>query len=69
MIYEIIETHGIGPAIRKTVYLTADTFSDAIALARATFNIIDLEVDPLNPRCADFYTSDARVMSIEPKGA
>jgi hypothetical protein len=28
---------------------------------------LDLEIDALNPRCADFFTRDCRVMSIEPK--
>lgn len=66
MNYKIIETHGIGPARRETVYAGADNLADAIATARAMFTIIDLEIDPLNPRCADFFTACGRVMQIEP---
>jgi hypothetical protein len=66
MTYEIIETSGIGPNLRKTVVATADSLADAIALARSMFNVIDLEIDALNPRCADFYTACNRVMQIEP---
>lgn len=67
MVYEIFSTTGLGATRTKTVHATADSFGDAIALARATFNVIDLEIDALNPRCADFYTACNRVMSIEPK--
>lgn len=66
MTYEIIETSGLWPTTRKTVHATADTLADAIALARTMFNVIDLEIDALNPRCADFFTADCRVMQIEP---
>jgi hypothetical protein len=30
------------------------------------FTIIDLEHDPLNQLCVDFFTSCGRVMQIEP---
>ena len=66
MNYEIIETSGIGPNRRKTVIAAADSLAGAIELARSMFNVIDLEIDALNPRCADFYTACNRVMQIEP---
>lgn len=66
MNYRIIETHGIGPARRETLYAEADNLADAIAAARRLFDVVDLEIDPLNPRCADFYTRCGRVMQIEP---
>ena len=66
MTYEIRETFGIGPNRRTTVIAGADTLADAIALARSMFDVVDLEIDPLNPRCADFYTACNRVMQIEP---
>jgi hypothetical protein len=66
MNYEIRETFGIGPNRRTSVIATADTLAGAIALARSMFNVIDLEIDALNPRCADFYTACNRVMQIEP---
>lgn len=66
MTYHIRESHGIGPARRVRTIATADTLADAIATARAMFDVIDLEIDPLNPRCADFFTADCRVMQIEP---
>ena len=66
MTYEIFETTGIGPSRVKTVHGSANTLADAIAMARDMFTIIDLEIDALNPRCADFYTACNRVMSIEP---
>ena len=67
MTYEIIETGGLWPHRRKTVHATADSLADAIATARRLFDIIDLEIDALNPRCADFYTRCNRVMQIEPR--
>lgn len=66
MNYEIIETFGVGPYRRKTVIATADSLADAIALAHDMFNVIELEIDSINPRCADFYTGCNRVMQIEP---
>jgi len=66
MNYEIRETFGIGPNRRVNVVATADSLGDAIALARSMFDVIDLEIDALNPRCADFYTACNRVMQIEP---
>lgn len=66
MTYEIIETFVIGPNLRRNHIASADTLADAIALARSMFNVIDLEIDALNPRCADFYTACNRVMQIEP---
>jgi hypothetical protein len=66
MTYEIIETFGLGPNRRTTVVASADSLAGAIALARSMFNVIDLEIDALNPRCADFYTACNRVMQIEP---
>lgn len=66
MTYEIIETFGIGPNRRKHIVATADSLADAIALAHDMFVIIDLERDPLNQHCADFYTTTGRVMQIEP---
>jgi hypothetical protein len=48
---------------------TADSLENAINLARTTFNVIDLEIDSLNPRCADFFTACGRVMQIEPLAA
>ena len=66
MNYKIIETNGIGPARRETVYAGADSLAGAIATARALFDIVDLEIDVLNPRCADFFTACGRVMQIEP---
>jgi hypothetical protein len=66
MTYEIRETFGIGPTRRATVVASAETLAEAITLARSMFNIIDLEIDALNPRCADFYTACNRVMQIEP---
>jgi hypothetical protein len=66
MNYKIVETHGIGPHRRETVYAGADSLADAIATARAMFKIVDLEIDALNPHCADFFTACGRVMQIEP---
>ena len=66
MNYKIIETQGIGPARRETVHAGADSLAGAIATARAMFAIVDLEIDALNPRCADFFTACGRVMQIEP---
>lgn len=66
MTYHILESHGIGPNRRVRTIATADTLADAIATARAMFDVIDLEIDPMNPRCADFYTACNRVMQIEP---
>lgn len=66
MTYSIKETFGIGPNRRVTTIASADSLADAIALARSMFNVIDLEIDALNPRCADFYTACNRVMQIEP---
>lgn len=66
MTYNIKETHGIGPNRRVRTIASADSLADAIALARSMFNVIDLEIDALNPRCADFYTACNRVMQIEP---
>lgn len=67
MTYEILETTGVGNARAKTVHATAPTLADAVSLVRAKFDVVDLEIDPLNPRCADFYTRCNRVMSIEPR--
>jgi hypothetical protein len=67
MVYEIFETGGLGVSRTKTVHAAADTLADAVALARTMFDVVDLEIDALNPRCADFFTRDCRVMSIEPK--
>jgi len=67
MTYQISEIAGAGAYLRRTVHATADSLDGAIALARATYSIIDLEIDALNPRCADFFTACGRVMSIEPK--
>lgn len=66
MTYSIKETFGIGPNCRVSTIASADSLADAIALARSMFNVIDLEIDALNPRCADFYTACNRVMQIEP---
>lgn len=66
MTYNIKESCGIGPNRRVRTIASADTLADAIALARSMFNVIDLEIDALNPRCADFYTACNRVMQIEP---
>ena len=66
MTYSIKETFGIGPNRRVRTIASADTLADAIALARSMFNVVDLEIDALNPRCADFYTACNRVMQIEP---
>lgn len=66
MNYHIKESTGVGVSRRVKTIATADTLADAIALARSMFNVIDLEIDPLNPRCADFYTACNRVMQIEP---
>lgn len=66
MTYNIIETAGLYPDTRKTILANADSLADAIALAHNMFTVIDLERDPLNQHCADFYTATGRVMSIEP---
>lgn len=66
MNYQIFETNGIGPSRRKTIHAEADTLADAVALAHSMFDVVDFEIDALNPRCADFYTRCNRVMSIEP---
>lgn len=66
MTYEIRETFGIGPNRTTTIIGGADSLGDAIALARSLFTVVDLEIDALNPRCADFYTACGRVMQIEP---
>jgi hypothetical protein len=66
MTYNIIETSGLYPNTRKNILAGADSLANAIALAHNMFVIIDLERDPLNQLCADFYTSTGRVMSIEP---
>ena len=67
--YAILETNGIGPNLRVRTVATADSLENAIKLARTTFNVIDLEIDALNPRCADFFTACGRVMQIEPRAA
>ena len=67
MTYNIIETAGLYPNTRKNVLANADSLADAIALAHNMFGIIDLERDPLNQHCADFFTSCGRVLSIEPR--
>jgi hypothetical protein len=67
MVYDIIETAGLYPNTRKNTLANADSLADAIALAHNMFVVIDLERDPLNPHCADFYTSTGRVLSIEPR--
>ena len=66
MTYNIKESMGVGASRRVKTIATAETLADAIALARSMFNVIDLEIDALNPRCADFYTACNRVMQIEP---
>jgi hypothetical protein len=66
MTYNIIETHGVGLNRRTKTIAGADSLADAIALAHNIFTIIDLERDPLNQHCADFFTSCGRVMQIEP---
>lgn len=66
MTYNIIETAGLYPNTHKNVLANADSLADAIALAHNMFVIIDLERDPLNQHCADFFTSCGRVMQIEP---
>ena len=66
MTYNIKESSGIGPNRRVRTIASADSLADAIALARSMFNVVDLEIDALNPRCADFYTACNRVMQIEP---
>lgn len=66
MNYHILESHGVGINRRTKTIAGADSLADAIALAHKLFNIIDLEIDSLNPRCADFFTSCGRVMQIEP---
>jgi len=66
MTYEIFETQGVGSTRTKTIHASADTLDAAIQLARSMFDVVDLEIDALNPHCADFFTRDCRVMSIEP---
>ena len=66
MNYYIRETFGIGPNRRVKTIAGADSLADAIKLAHDMFTIIDLERDPLNQHCADFFTSCGRVMQIEP---
>lgn len=66
MNYEIRETFGVGLNRRTKTIAGADSLADAIALAHNMFTIIDLERDPLNQHCADFFTSCGRVMQIEP---
>ena len=66
MNYHILETHGVGIYRRTKTIAGADSLADAIALAHKLFTIVDLEIDALNPRCADFYTGCNRVMQIEP---
>ena len=49
MTYSIKETFGIGPNRRVRTIASADTLADSIALARSMFNVVDLEIDALNP--------------------
>lgn len=67
MNYHILETHGVGLNRRTKTIAGAASLADAIALAHNMFTIIDLERDPLNQHCADFFTSCGRVMQIEPR--
>ena len=66
MNYYILETHGVGLNRRTKTIAGADSLADAIKLAHNLFTIIDLEHDPLNQLCVDFFTSCGRVMQIEP---
>jgi hypothetical protein len=66
MNYYILETHGVGINRRTKTIASADSLADAITLAHKLFTIIDLERDPLNQHCADFFTSCGRIMQIEP---
>ena len=66
MNYHILETDGVGIYRRTKTIASADSLADAIALAHKLFTIVDLERDPLNQHCADFFTSCGRVMQIEP---
>jgi len=66
MTYQIFEIAGTGAHLRRTIHASADSLDNAIATARAMFKIVDLEIDSLNPRCADFFTACGRVMQIEP---
>jgi len=63
MTFDIIDATGC----TKTVIANKASLADAIAFARSIFTIVDLEHDPLNQLCVDFYTSTGRVMSIEPR--
>jgi len=66
MNYKIFTSTGIGPSRTETVHGTADNLADAVALTHTLFDIVDFEIDALNPRCADFYTRCNLVGSIEP---
>jgi len=66
MNYKIFTTTGVGASRTETIHGTADSLGDAIALAHKLFKIVDLEIDALNPRCADFYAACNSVGSIEP---
>lgn len=64
--YNIIETSGVGAYTRKLVHHTAESFADAVALAHQVYAIVDFEYDALHQGCADFYTRNGVVLSIEP---
>tara|TARA_R110000868_G_scaffold52902_4_gene166543 strand:- start:15 stop:221 length:207 start_codon:yes stop_codon:yes gene_type:complete len=66
MNYKIFTTTGVGPSRTETIHGTTDNLADAVALTHKLFKIVDLEIDALNPRCADFYTACNLVGSIEP---
>lgn len=66
--YNIIETTGVGAYARKLVHHTTDSFADAVALAHQVYAIVDFEYDALHQGCADFFTRNGVVLSIEPAG-
>ena len=66
--YNIIETAGLYPNTRKRVLHSAEAFADAVALAHSTYDIVDFEYDALHQGCADFFTRNGLVLSIEPAG-
>jgi len=51
---------------RNVVHVQAGTIQNAIAFVRAQWAVIDLEIDADNPTCADFFTAQGMVGTIQP---
>jgi hypothetical protein len=62
--FEIIESPT--PTQRNTI-ATAETFEEAKAKVEA-MGVVLLEDDADYPGCADAYTTDGRVLAIQPEG-